>query len=96
MKRSTIYLAMASTSYEGSTPIRAFKAKEDAVAFVEKCRAHHCKAPQPPYETVDTPENDELHEKWWDKLQRWRKRHPAGAGNRSCEFFEVWDVPMYQ
>lgn len=85
MKR--IYLAMAEWDYEGSSVARIFEAEADAAAFVAACNAHAEKQPPaPPLE--DTPENDELHRKWWAKLMRWERKHPA-QGQSSANRFVV-------
>lgn len=90
-----IYLVMADVSYEGSTPVRAFYDKQGAENFQQKCYAHRSKAPDKPNEPpCDTPENDALYERFFQKSQRWAKRHPAGEENALCDTFSVLTVPF--
>lgn len=90
MKKQRIYLVMADTSYEGSSPICAFDSENDAKEFQEKCYAYHEKLPDAPNEPMrDTPENDKLYEDFFARRQRWEKRHPAGEDNAHCDTFSV-------
>jgi hypothetical protein len=94
MKKEQIYLVIADTSYEGSSPICAFDDESDAKVFQQKCYAYHLTVPHAPSEPIcDTPENDKLYEKFFAKKQRWSNRHPAGANNSSCDTFSVIKIP---
>lgn len=86
-KKPQVYLAMAEWAYEGSCVVRIFESEADATAFVAACNEHSGKKPPaPPIE--DTPENDELHRKWWAKLMRWERKHPA-SGHSSADHYLV-------
>jgi hypothetical protein len=94
MKKQTVFIVMAQTDYEGADPVRAFLDEAAAEAFAAKCEAHQRKAPQEPATIEDTPENDAEHEAFWEKRQRWAKRHPAGEGNATCNSFPVVGIPL--
>lgn len=94
MRKQRIYLVMADTSYEGSTPICAFDSENVAKEFQAKCYAYHAKAPEAPNDPPrDTPENDKLYDDYFVKRQRWEKRHPAGKDNTHCDTFSVIPIP---
>lgn len=94
MKRQAVFIVMSCTDYEGSGPVRAFLSEADAEAFAAKCEAHQRKAPQGPTTIEDTPENDAEHEAFWEKRQRWAKRHPAGESSATCDSFQVVSIPL--
>jgi hypothetical protein len=94
-KKSFIYLAMACTTYEGDRVIAAFAREQDAKALIDKCIAHQAKKPECPDVIEDTPENDALHEKWFAKHGRWKKRHPAGEFNADFDSYIVVKVPFF-
>ncbi len=85
---------LASVDYEGSTPVQAFMAEMDAKEFVARCEAHFRKKPKAPEKIEETPENDAEHETFWEKHQRWAKRHPAGSIHASCDSFEVMFITL--
>lgn len=89
MKKQKIYLVMAETDYEGSTPVKAFLDQAKAKEFAARCEAYKVKAPTAPAKIEDTPENDAEHEAFWKKRQRWTERHPAGKLHATCDSFSV-------
>jgi len=94
MKRKpTIHLLMACTNYESDAPVRAFADATAAATFKDKVDKYHAKRPESPAECIDTPENDVAHEQWWNKLQSWSKRHPAGESNAFRDHFAVVELP---
>jgi len=92
--KRTIYLVMADTSYEGSTPICGFFDKRSAEEFRDKCIAHDRKRPQdvPPIE--DSPENDAAWDRFTKKVERWERRHPAGKDLSCRNDFSVMVIRM--
>lgn len=87
----TIYLVMAGDQLD---PVRGFVTQPSAKAFAEKCRAHTERRPPPPEVIEDTPENDALHNAWWDKLKRWQKRHPAGVAHANADSYSVMPLKL--
>ena len=77
------YIVMADTDYDGSTPIRVFETKGDAVAFRDRCVLYESNRPEYPSILEDTA-----------ALAEWRKRHPGGevAGYRNL--FSVLELPF--
>lgn len=94
VKKSQVYLVMASADYEGSTPVQAFMEEADAKEFVAQCAVHYRKKPKPPATIEDTPENDAEHEAHQEKWRRWAKRHPAGIDFATYASFEIIGIPL--
>lgn len=69
----SLYLVMATTSYEGSDPVKAFQDKGEAEALAQKCRDHEAKRPRVP--ELNEPDAD--WDKYYAKEKRWDKTHPA-------------------
>jgi hypothetical protein len=74
-----IYLLLACTSYEGSSPMRAFVTKEDAEACKALCDAHAAEYPVSPTAVLEEPENDKEWDEWSAALSAWQGRHPVDA-----------------
>lgn len=85
----SVYLVMAETCYEGSTPVAAYAAEADAVNFAEVCNAYACTRPKPPEAVEDTPWNDAQWVAFDRATKSWQLNHPAGAEYSSHDFFSV-------
>lgn len=85
----SVYLVMAETCYEGSTPVAAYAAEADAVKFAEVCSAYACTRPKPPEAIEDTPWNDAQWVAFDRATKFWQLNHPAGAEYSSRDFFSV-------
>ena len=84
---STVFLVMGNNDYEPGGPIHAFAEKALADQFVAKWKQHQQRKPEPPEVIEDTPENDALHDRWWQRLERWHARCPGGSS--ACSYSDV-------
>ena len=89
-----VYLVLACYCYEGSDAVKAYADEAAAKAFASVCGVYHgtrSDIPSPP-PIEDTPENDAAHDKWYRKVQRWERKHPAGSQFASADSFIVKPV----
>lgn len=87
---NTIYLAIASTDYEGYSVMRAFEAEDAAELFLVVCRTYAEKEPECP--ALD--DSDAIWDAYRVKHDRWAKREPKdySSGDR----FSVMPVPYFK
>lgn len=81
-----VYLLIGS-GLESQAALRAFSSARSLNACIDRCRAHEAKRPSYPDRVEDTPENDAAFDLADKKMERWRKRHPGGAGAWCYEDF---------
>lgn len=94
-----VYLVMAEDSYSGPRVVGVVSTKAKAVAFADACNEYQTRKPKPPETTEDTPENDKLHQKYWNKFTRWQKKHPAGPSSAYDGYqfsYSAWQVDKHE
>lgn len=88
---STIFLVMAATDYEGSTPVRAYTEAVDAERFAQECRDYDATY-------VGCPEqgaSDKEWDRWQRKERKWQAAHPASTRSRYDSYF-VSEIDLHQ
>jgi hypothetical protein len=74
-----VYL-LVGVSDGASDALRAFRTPQALNDCIDRCLAHGAKRPRYPDHVEDTPENDAAFDLAEKKMERWRRRHPGGAG----------------
>ena len=92
---SSIYLLLDSSSYEGSTPLHAFKYKESAECMKAMAEEYDKKKPIYPDCVEDNEECEEQWEKYNKADKQWRDNHPIKNGFIGADFYTIEEVPYH-
>lgn len=85
MNRITvIYLVMADTSYEGSSPIRAFISKIKADDFIDKCNEYLATRPS-------IGNDDDI---FLEEIELWQNNHVAGKDHLYADSFRMLEIEL--
>lgn len=88
---SAVFLILSCTNYEGCTAIRAYESEADAIAFVDACVAY--KATRPPEPEADLDAAPAAWDRWFRKLAKCEKKHPAGADDDEFQVQKLELIP---
>lgn len=86
----TVYLAIASTEYEGYDVMRAFESQLNAEDFAAACRQHYAALPKCP----ELHHDDKIWRKYDRDSEKWRAHAPVDFAEGDC--YSVVPVPFVE